>query len=176
MNSNKFFNATGSTATGTTAAVRPGAASANPTGAIATAAASVINNTVDNLFQNKVYKSQADLLKAEAEAERMKTRLMILTNDQKNILAAQLQQMNDDNAKEKLLNDMVVAITTALLNSTQYNVNEIYIAGLKSTGTAEADLSAATSAAAGNQIKLAVIVLVASVIIVAAAVMFKKQK
>lgn len=150
---------------------------ASPTGAIAQAAASVINNTVDNLFMNKVYKSEAELNKAKADAELMKQRLALLNSDQQNVLATQLQQMNDDNAKTKLLNDMVVAISTAQLNSSQYDVNEIYIAGLQgsNTGSSNTDLTKVTANAAGNQIKLAVIVLVAAVIVVAAAMVFKKN-
>jgi hypothetical protein len=175
----KPFGFKNATAAATSSPVRSGGgASASPTGAIATAAASIINNTVDNLFQNKVYKSQAELLKAQAEAQEMKTRLMLLNATQQGILATQLQEMNDDNAKAKLLNDMVVAITTAQLNASQYNVNEIYIAGLTSTGTnnsSNVDLSKVTASAANNQIKLALILLGATVIVVAAAVVIKKN-
>ncbi len=177
----QFWNAPGATtpAAATSPRTSGGAAGANPTGAIAQAAASIINNTVDNLFMNKVYKSQADLNNAKAEAERTKARLSVLSNDQQSVLAAQLQSMNDDNAKTKLLNDMVVAITKAQLDASQYNVNEIYIAGLQSTGSANntnsTNLSTVTQNAANNQIKLAVIVLVAAVIVVAAAIIFKKN-
>lgn len=145
-------------------------------GGIANAAASVINNTVSQLFQNKVYKSQADLLKAQAREVEMKTRLELLSNEQKNVLATQLQQMNDENAKEKLLDDTVVAITVAQLNSTAYDPNAIYVAGLQSTGTGNSSGTGNTTVAqtaAGNQIKLAVILIASAVIVVAAAMVFK---
>lgn len=149
---------------------------ATPWGAVANAAASVINNTVNNLFQNKVYKSQADLLKAQAAEVEMKTRLALLSDDQKYVLAQQLQQSNDDNAKEKLLNDTVVAITVAQLNSTAYDPNEIYVAGLQSGSVnMSGATSAATTTAAGNQIKLAIILIAASVIVVTGAIIYKSH-
>lgn len=181
-----FFNGIGPAPTSTSqlsggaaSGSQSGSGGSNPIGAIANAAASVINNTVSNLFQNKVYKTQADLLKAQAAEEQMKTRLMLLSNDQQNVLAAQLQQMNDDNAKAKLLDDTVVAITVAQLQTTAYNPNDIYVAGLQSSGTGAgngAATSSASNTAASNQVKLAIIAFAGAVIVMGVAIMVKVNK
>lgn len=67
------------------------------------AAASIINNTVSNLFKNKVYKAQADNIK-------MDTYLNALTQDEQYVLATKLQEAQTDTERMKILTDAVTQI------------------------------------------------------------------
>jgi hypothetical protein len=60
------------------------------------AAASVINNTVNNLFQSGVIHQQKKVLQLQQQ-------LMVLDNQQQNNLAVQLAQTNDANEKLSIL-------------------------------------------------------------------------
>ena len=70
------------------------------------AAASVVNNTVKQLFQNKIYKAQASKINLEA-------RLALLSNQQKFQLAMQLQFAQNDAEKLRIMTDAVSKIDVA---------------------------------------------------------------
>jgi hypothetical protein len=70
------------------------------------AAASVVNNTVTQLFQNKIYKAQASKINLEA-------RLALLSNQQKFQLAMQLQFAQNDAEKLRIMTDAVSKIDVA---------------------------------------------------------------
>jgi hypothetical protein len=70
------------------------------------AAASVINGTVDNLFQNKIYKARAENIK-------MESRLAVLSNEQKYQLAQSLQKARTDAERFQILTNAVSKIDVA---------------------------------------------------------------
>ena len=70
------------------------------------AAASVVNNTVKQLFQNKIYKAQASKINLEA-------RLSLLSNEQKYQLAVRLQSAQNDAEKLRIMTDAVSKIDVA---------------------------------------------------------------
>ena len=70
------------------------------------AAASVVNNTVTQLFKNKIYKAQANQINLEA-------RLSLLSNEQKYQLAVRLQMAQNDAEKLRLMTDAVSKIDVA---------------------------------------------------------------
>lgn len=72
-------------------------------GGLAMAAAQVINGTVDTLFKNKVYKSQAERNKVLSQIDK-------LDNQQKYVLAQQLQDAKDDNEKLAILSNYAATI------------------------------------------------------------------
>jgi len=75
-------------------------------GAGAKAASAIVNNTVDNLFKNKVYQAQV-------RAMDFKNRLSELTAEQQNALATRLQEAQNDQAKFKILQDANALIASA---------------------------------------------------------------
>lgn len=75
------------------------------------AAASIINNTVTNLFNEKVRKGQVTLLQAKAEREKFKNRLDQLDIQQQLDLAMRLQNSQDENAKFEIIQDTVGQIS-----------------------------------------------------------------
>lgn len=81
-----YFNDAGSVA---------GAVAGSTTG-IFGAAASIINNTVNNLFQSGKIHEQKKVLQLQQQ-------LMVLDNQQQNNLAVQLAQTNDANEKLSIL-------------------------------------------------------------------------
>ncbi len=78
--------------------------------AIAQGTASVINGTVRNLFQNKVYRAQADKIKLEG-------RLAQLNSAQQYALAIRLQEAKSDSEKFAILQDAVSQIDVATVES-----------------------------------------------------------
>lgn len=72
-------------------------------GGLASAAAQVITGTIDNLFKNKIYKSQA-------ERNIVLSKIDKLDNQQKYVLAQQLQDAKDDNEKLLIISQYAAAI------------------------------------------------------------------
>lgn len=65
--------------------------------------AQVITATIDSLFKNKVYKSQAEKNKVLSQIDK-------LDNQQKYVLAQQLQDAKDDNEKLAILSNYAATI------------------------------------------------------------------
>jgi hypothetical protein len=78
--------------------------------AAAKASADVINGTVRTLFQNKIFKSQADKIRVE-------TRLAQLSSEQQYALAIRLQNSKNDNERYAILQDAVSQIDVATVES-----------------------------------------------------------
>lgn len=80
------------------------------------AVASVINNTVNNLFQMGVIKEQKKM-------EQLQQQLAVLDNQQQSLLAQELAQTNDANQKLQILLNAVsnVQATSVQTNATNYN-------------------------------------------------------
>jgi len=85
--------------------------------AVAKASADVINGTVRTLFQNKIFKSQADKIRVEADKIRIQTRLAQLSTEQQYALAVRLQNSNNDNERYAILQDAVSQIDVATVES-----------------------------------------------------------
>ena len=81
------------------------------------AAASIINNTVTNLFNEKVRKGQVTLLQAKAEREKFKNRLDQLNSQQQLDLAMRLQNSQDENEKFSIIEDTSAKIATQGIQS-----------------------------------------------------------
>jgi hypothetical protein len=81
------------------------------------AAASIINNTVTNLFNEKVRRGQVTLLQAKADREKFKNRLDQLNSQQQLELAMRLQNSQDENAKFEIIQDTVSKIATEGIRS-----------------------------------------------------------
>lgn len=82
---------------------------------IFSAVASVINNTVNNLFQMGVIKEQKKM-------EQLQQQLAVLNNQQQSLLAQELAQTNDANQKLQILLNAVsnVQATSVQTNSQNY--------------------------------------------------------
>lgn len=78
--------------------------------AVASGSAQLINGTVRNLFQNKVFKSQADKIRLEG-------RLAQLNSAQQYALALRLQDATNDNERFAILQDAVSQIDVATVQS-----------------------------------------------------------
>lgn len=89
---------------------RGGSGGGGAAGSAAMAAASVINNTVTQLFKNKMYKAQADKTKLEG-------RLAQLSTEQQFVLASRLNDAKNDNERFGLLQDAVSKIDVATVES-----------------------------------------------------------
>lgn len=94
----------------------------------AQAGSSIINNTVSNLFDEKVRRGEIRLLDAKAERERMLTRLATLSNQQKFELDQELLRAKDATERYRILTDLSAKIAVA----GQDNIGDILVAGVNS--------------------------------------------
>lgn len=78
--------------------------------AVSRGAAEVVNGTVRSLFQNKVFKAQAENIKLEG-------RLAQLNSSQQYALALRLQDAKNDNERFAILQDAVSKIDVATVES-----------------------------------------------------------
>jgi hypothetical protein len=90
------------------------------------AGANVINNTVSNLFDEKVRRGEVRLLDAKAEKEQMLSRLAVLDNQQKNALNKQLLEAKDATERFRILNDL----STKIAVQGQASIGDIYEAAV----------------------------------------------
>ena len=81
------------------------------------AAASIINNTVTNLFNEKVRRGQVTLLQAKAEREKFKNRLDQLDSQQQLDLAMRLQNSQDENEKFSIIEETSAKIAAEGIRS-----------------------------------------------------------
>ena len=92
----------------------------------AQATSSMINNTVNNLFDEKVRRGEVRLLDAKAEKEQMLSRLAVLDNQQKNALNKQLLEAKDATERFRILNDL----STKIAVQGQASIGDIYEAAV----------------------------------------------
>ena len=81
--------------------------------AVAQAAASVINNTVNNLFQSGVRKAQIGVLDAQKAQVEAQTKLNQLSNAQKQELAVKLQAAKDENERFAIMLNQLTQLGVA---------------------------------------------------------------
>jgi polyhydroxyalkanoate synthesis regulator phasin len=92
----------------------------------AQATSSMINNTVNNLFDEKVRRGEVNLLNAKAEREKMLSRLASLDSQQKYELAKALQNSQNINEQFKILQDTSSKIAVQGVE----NIGDIYEAAV----------------------------------------------
>lgn len=88
------------------------------------AGADIVNNSVTQLFQNKIYKAEADRIGLQG-------RLQGLDESQQFILALKLQQATSDNQKFAILKQAASEVDKEIVKST----GEIRQQGIKSRAT-----------------------------------------
>lgn len=93
------------------------------TSAAIAGASRIITGTVDNLFKNKVYKSQA-------EANLMKARVDLLSEQEKYNLALRLQDAKNDTDMANILADS----TTSIKNSALESIVKLKVAEAEAAG------------------------------------------
>ncbi len=117
--------------------VAAAASSATPWGAIAGAAASVLDTTITGIFNAGKTKAQKQQIEAQTAKINQDARLDVLSNSQKQQLAEQMAAAQTEAQREKLLSDAAVSlgnstiaayqgIKTAQVQSSQ---NMMYILG-----------------------------------------------
>lgn len=104
--------------------------------AAARASADLINGTVRNLMQNKVFKAQADKIKLEG-------RLAQLNSAQQYALAKSLQEARTDNERFAILQDSVSKIDVATVQSNAQILQAAIQARAKETQTTAIIITAA---------------------------------
>jgi len=92
------------------------------------AAAEVINGTVKQLFQNKIYKAQADQIN-------MKSRLDQLSNSQQFALSLKLQAAKTEAEKFRIMQDAVSKIDVATVEGNASILSASVTANSKNTTT-----------------------------------------
>ena len=92
----------------------------------AKAGSSIINNTVNNLFDEKVRRGEVNLLNAKAEREKMLSKIDLLSNQQKYELAKALQNSQNANEQFKILQDTASKIAVQGVE----NIGDIYEAAV----------------------------------------------
>ena len=92
------------------------------------AAAAVVNNTVTQLFKNKVYKAQADQIN-------MKSRLDQLSNAQKYALSLKLQAAKSEAEQFKIMQDAASKIDVATVQGNASILSASVTATSKNTTT-----------------------------------------
>jgi predicted transcriptional regulator len=78
--------------------------------AAAQVASSTIDTTINNLFKNKVYKSQA-------EATALQSRVAYLSDQQKQELAYKLQNSQDANEQAQIIADAAASVDESAFNA-----------------------------------------------------------
>ena len=96
--------------------------------AVSRGAAEVVNGTVRSLFQNKVFKAQAENIKLEG-------RLAQLNSSQQYSLALRLQDAKNDNERFAILQDAVSKIDVATVESNADIIKSVVEARAKETQT-----------------------------------------
>lgn len=96
--------------------------------AVSRGAAEVVNGTVRTLFQNKVFKAQAENIKLEG-------RLAQLNSSQQYALALRLQDAKNDNERFAILQDAVSKIDVATVESNADIIKSVIEARAKETQT-----------------------------------------
>lgn len=96
--------------------------------AVSRGAAEVVNGTVRSLFQNKVFKAQAENIKLEG-------RLAQLDSAQQYALALRLQDAKNDNERFAILQDAVSKIDVATVESNADIIKSVIEARAKETQT-----------------------------------------
>lgn len=96
--------------------------------AVSRGAAEVVNGTVRSLFQNKVFKAQAENIKLEG-------RLAQLNSSQQYALALRLQDAKNDNERFAILQDAVSKIDVATVESNADIIKSVIEARAKETQT-----------------------------------------
>jgi hypothetical protein len=92
------------------------------------AAAAVVNNTVTQLFKNKVYKAQADQIN-------MKSRLDQLSNSQQYALSLKLQAAKSEAEQFRIMQDAVSKIDVATVEGNAQILSTSVTATSKNTTT-----------------------------------------
>jgi hemoglobin-like flavoprotein len=92
------------------------------------AAAAVVNNTVTQLFRNKVYKAQAEQIN-------MKSRLDQLSNSQQYALSLKLQAANSEAEQFRIMQDAVSKIDVATVEGNAQILSTSVTATSKNTTT-----------------------------------------
>jgi hemoglobin-like flavoprotein len=92
------------------------------------AAAAVVNNTVTQLFRNKVYKAQAEQIN-------MKSRLDQLSNSQQYALSLKLQAANSEAEQFRIMQDAVSKIDVATVQGNAQILSTSVTATSKNTTT-----------------------------------------
>jgi len=92
------------------------------------AAAAVVNNTVTQLFRNKVYKAQAEQIN-------MKSRLDQLSNSQQYALSLKLQAAKSEAEKFRIMQDAVSKIDVATVEGNAQILSTSVTATSKNTTT-----------------------------------------
>jgi hypothetical protein len=92
------------------------------------AAAAVVNNTVTQLFRNKVYKAQADQIN-------MKSRLDQLSNSQQYALSLKLQAAKSEAEQFRIMQDAVSKIDVATVEGNAQILSTSVTATSKNTTT-----------------------------------------
>jgi hemoglobin-like flavoprotein len=92
------------------------------------AAAAVVNNTVTQLFRNKVYKAQAEQIN-------MKSRLDQLSNSQQYALSLKLQAAKSEADKFRIMQDAVSKIDVATVEGNAQILSTSVTATSKNTTT-----------------------------------------
>lgn len=92
------------------------------------AAAQVINGTVEQLFKNKIYKSQAERIN-------MQSRLDQLSNSQQYALSLRLQAANSEAEKFRIMQDSVSKIDVATVEGNAAILSTSVTASSKNTTT-----------------------------------------
>ncbi len=127
----------------------------------AQAGASIINNTVNNLFQQGVRKAQIGKIDAEKAAIEAQTQLNKLSNAQKNALALQLQKAQTETERLQIISNQLSKMGVATVESIARGYTDIQVQKLKSANA--------------QTITLAVIVLGGSLLFITA-IYFIKNK
>jgi hypothetical protein len=92
------------------------------------AAAQVVNGTVEQLFKNKIYKAQADQIN-------MKSRLDQLSNSQQYALSLKLQAANSEAEQFRIMQDAVSKIDVATVEGNAQILSTSVTATSKNTTT-----------------------------------------
>lgn len=128
---------------------------------VAMAAASVINGTINNLFQSGVRNAQIGLLDAQKAQVEAQTKINLLSNQQKYDLALKLQNAKTETERLQIMSQQLSALGVAQVQSIAGGIKDIEVQKIKS--------------ASAQNITLAIIVLAGSAIFLGAIIYIKKN-
>jgi hypothetical protein len=127
----------------------------------AQATSAVINNTVNNLFQQGVRKAQISKIDAEKAAIEAQTKLNLLSNQQKAALARELQNAKTETERLQIISNQLSAMGVKTVESIAQGYTAIQVQQLKNQSA--------------QTITLAIIVIGGSVLFITAIYFLKKK-